>query len=307
MVPLLIAAIPAYFLLIAVEAASFRREWRERRDQHSADEHWGYESKDTRTSLAMGLGSVVLDLIWKLGWIAAMAWLYDDLAPWHADMSQWWSWLLVFLLVDFLYYWDHRFHHRVRFGWASHVVHHSSQHFNLSTALRQTWTPVTSYLFFLPAALAGFPPAAIVTVYAINLLYQFWIHTERIGRLPGWFEAIFNTPSHHRVHHGADHEYLDKNYAGVLIIWDRMFASFVSERERPAYGLTTNINTFHPFRVAFHEWVAMFGDAARAPGLRNKIGYLVGPPGWRPSEPELPRGDQRPAPAAAPNRRNASS
>lgn len=282
MVALLIAAVPAYFLLIAVEAASFRREWREHKEEHAASEHWGYESKDTRTSLTMGLGSVILDLIWKIGWIAAMALLYDEVAPWQADMSKWWSWIAVFLLVDFLYYWDHRFHHRVRFGWASHVVHHSSQHFNLSTALRQTWTPITSYLFFLPAALLGFPPAAIVTVYAINLLYQFWIHTERIGRLPGWFEAIFNTPSHHRVHHGADNEYLDKNYAGVLIVWDRLFGSFIKEEKRPTYGLTTNIETFHPLRVAFHEWVAMLRDARATPRWRDKFGYLIGPPGWSP-------------------------
>ena len=288
MIPLLIAAIPGYFLLIAVEAASFRREWREQRAAHASDEHWGYERDDTRTSLTMGIGSVLLDFGWKAVWVAGLAALYEHASLWHADMGDWWNWILVFLLVDFLYYWDHRFHHRVRFGWASHVVHHSSEHFNLSTALRQTWTPLTSYAFFLPAPILGFPPAAILTVYALILLYQFWIHTERIGRLPRWFELVFNTPSHHRVHHGADNEYLDRNYAGVLIVWDRLFGSFVDERDRPTYGLTTNIHTFHPLRVAFHEWLAMLGDARRTPRLRDKLGYIFGPPGWRPERERPP-------------------
>lgn len=296
MVNLLLAAVPGYTLLIVVELLGFRRERREHREAHTTDEHWGYESQDTRTSLTMGLGSVILDLGYKLLWVFALAAIYDNLAFTEPDMGNWWNWIAVFLLVDFLYYWDHRFHHRVRIGWASHVVHHSSQHYNLSTALRQTWTPLTSHAFFLPAAFF-FPPAAIIAVYGINLLYQFWIHTERITRLPRWFELIFNTPSHHRVHHGSDEDYLDKNYAGVLIVWDRIFGSFVDERDRPKYGLTTNIETFNPVRVAFHEWIAMFRDAARTPGVRNKLGYLFGPPGWQPTEraPTQPSADRKPA------------
>jgi sterol desaturase/sphingolipid hydroxylase (fatty acid hydroxylase superfamily) len=281
MFDLLVAAIPYYVALMLFEMATFRRA-------HDADRerHFGYERADTRTSLTMGVGSLVLGQGWNIINLAALALIYDQLAPFHFDMSNWWSWVIVIVAVDFFYYLDHRFHHRVRFGWASHVVHHSSQHFNLSTALRQTWTPLTSYAFFMPIALMGFTPKAFVVAYAVNLLYQFWIHTERIKRMPAWFEFIFNTPSHHRVHHGADEQYLDKNYAGILIIWDRMFGSFAAETDRPTYGLTTNIETYQPLRVAFHEWVAMLRDARRAPRWRDKLGYIFGPPGWQPKNSE---------------------
>jgi sterol desaturase/sphingolipid hydroxylase (fatty acid hydroxylase superfamily) len=170
----------------------------------------------------------------------------------------------------------------VRVFWASHVVHHSSQYFNLSTALRQTWTPMTYLPFWLPIALLGFKPWMIFTMQAVSLMYQFWIHTERIQTLPRWFEFVFNTPSHHRVHHGSNEIYLDRNYGGIFIIWDRMFGSFQGEGEPVKYGLTKNLRTFSPPKVAFHEWVAVWRDIRAARNWRERFGYAFGGPGWTP-------------------------
>jgi sterol desaturase/sphingolipid hydroxylase (fatty acid hydroxylase superfamily) len=167
--------------------------------------------------------------------------------------------------------------------WASHVVNHSSQHFNLSTALRQTWVPMTYFPFWLPLPLLGFPVWMVLLAQAWSLIYQVWIHTERIKKLPGPLEAVLNTPSHHRVHHGMNHKYLDKNYAGILIIWDRIFGTYEPERERVRYGLTTQLTTHHPVKVAFHEYIALAHDIRRARGVKTKTQVLLRGPGWRPS------------------------
>ncbi|HEV7384564.1 MAG TPA: sterol desaturase family protein, partial [Phenylobacterium sp.] len=194
------------------------------------------------------------------------------------------AWVGLFFLEDVTYYWFHRLSHERRFWWASHVNHHSSQHYNLSTALRQTWTGgvAGTWLLWLPLSLLGFPPAMVAIQKGISLVYQYWIHTEAIRRLPRWFEAVFNTPSHHRVHHARNPRYLDKNYAGILIIWDRMFGSFQPEldEEAPRYGLVHNLGTFNVVRVAFHEWIGIAQDIVRAP--RHILGWLFGPPGWSP-------------------------
>jgi sterol desaturase/sphingolipid hydroxylase (fatty acid hydroxylase superfamily) len=190
--------------------------------------------------------------------------------------------VLLFFAEDFCYYWFHRFHHEVRFFWAAHVNHHSSRYFNLSTALRQSWTtPITGPIFWVPLALLGFHPFMILTAQAVSLIYQFWIHTELIGRL-GPLERVLNTPSHHRVHHGANVEYLDRNYAGILIVWDRLFGSFEPERAPVDYGLTKNIRTFNPVQIAFHEWQGMFRDVLRARSWREAAQFLLQPPGWSP-------------------------
>jgi sterol desaturase/sphingolipid hydroxylase (fatty acid hydroxylase superfamily) len=168
--------------------------------------------------------------------------------------------------------------------WASHVVHHSSQHYNLSTALRQTWVPMTYLPFWLPLPLLGFPVWMVLLAQAWSLIYQFWIHTERIHRLPRWVEGILNTPSHHRVHHGSNHQYLDKNYGGILIIWDRIFGTWEPEGERVRYGLTKNLTTFNPVHVAFHEYVAMWRDMRAARGWRTKVNVVFRGPGWRPDD-----------------------
>jgi sterol desaturase/sphingolipid hydroxylase (fatty acid hydroxylase superfamily) len=203
---LILYAIPAFVLLLAVELWSFRIA--------AGEDLVGYEARDTRTSLAMGGGNVVINAAWKLVVVVVYAGLYE-LTPLRMPAGEWWTYAILF----FAYYWFHRIHHEVRVFWASHVVHHSSQHYNLSTALRQTWTPMTSLPFWAALALLGFQPWMILSQQAISLIYQFWIHTERIGRLPAPVEYVFNTPSHHRVHHGANELYLDRNYGGILIAW----------------------------------------------------------------------------------------
>src|SRR4029079_10729997 len=172
--------------------------------------------------------------------------------------------------------------HEARVFWASHVVHHSSRHFNLSTALRQTWVPMTYLPFWLPLLALGFPPWMVLLAQSWSLIYQFGLHTERIGRLPRPIEAVFNTPSHHRVHHGSNEVYLDRNYGGILIVWDRLFGTFQGETERVRYGLTKNIRSFKPTRVAFHEFAAIWRDVRAAESWRHRLGCLFRGPGWSP-------------------------
>lgn len=242
-----------------------------------------FETRDTATSLFMGVGNVVAGLV--LGFVAygVLVWAYQFRV---FTIGFEWYWILAcFTIDDLRYYWYHRIAHRCRWVWAEHVIHHSSQHYNLSTALRQSWTGTFTGMFLLriPLVLIGFHPKLIVFVGGLNLLYQFWIHTEAITKMPKWFEAIMNTPSHHRVHHATNPRYLDANFAGTLIIWDKMFGSFVEELEKdaPRYGLVRNIATFNPFKVAFHEWIEMFKDASQ-PGVKlsDRFRYLVKPPGW---------------------------
>ena len=189
------------------------------------------------------------------------------------------------MLDDFKYYWVHRLGHRMRWFWASHVNHHSSQHYNLSTALRQSWTGFLTlgFVLALPLVLIGFHPAMIAICGGVNLVYQFWIHTEAVDRMPRWFEAVMNTPSHHRVHHATNPRYLDRNYAGVFIVWDRLFGTFASEEPRDddplRYGLVRQLGSFHLLWAVFHEWLAMVHDVWRAP-WRHKLGYIFREPGW---------------------------
>ena len=237
-----------------------------------------YETKDAFSSIAMGLGNVFTGLVGKTlvfgAYTLVHQWAIFDLG------YVWWVWVIAIIGEDFTYYWFHRTSHNVRFFWASHVVHHSSKHYNLSTALRQTWTGnfTGSFIFWLWMPLFGFEPLMIVFLQSVSLLYQFWIHTEVIERLPKWFEFIFNTPSHHRVHHSSDLKYLDKNHAGILVIWDRMFGTFQQEEEKPNYGLTTNINTYNPLIIATHEWWSIIKDVQKNPW--HFSGYVFGPPGW---------------------------
>lgn len=205
----------------------------------------------------------------------------------------WWTALLMLLAQDFLYYWQHRLHHVIRILWACHVVHHSSERFNLTTALRQPWTSATTWWFYLPMVALGVHPAAIPFCYGLNLLYQFWVHTERIGKLPRPYEYVFNTPSHHRVHHASQGGYLDRNFGGILIVWDRMFGSWVGETDKPVYGLTKNIGTHNPLRVATHEYAAIARDVRAAGSWGQRAGHVFRGPGWRPAATDAP------APAAA--------
>ena len=245
----------------------------------------GYEKRDTFASLAMGIGNVIISAFTTLGAIALWSWGYQHRLLQLGQPRLWWSWVVLFFAEDLCYYCFHRSHHGVRLLWAAHVNHHTSQYFNLSTALRQPWfTPITGPLFWLPLAFLGFPPAMILTAEAISLIYQFWIHTEAVRKLPASLEWLLNTPSHHRVHHGKNISYLDRNHGGVLIIWDRLFGSFTAEDEREPvrYGITHDLTTFNPLRIAVHEVVAIARDLGKTRSLRSALGYLFAPPGWSP-------------------------
>ena len=277
---LLLFSIPGFITLLVLELLWTRRALRE-----GAQGLLGYEKRDTLASLGMGVGNVIISAFTTLGAVALWSWGYRHRLLELGQPALWWSWLLLLFAEDFCYYWFHRSHHGVRLLWAAHVNHHSSQFFNLSTALRQPWfTPITGPIFWLPLALLGYPPAMILTAEAISLIYQFWIHTEAVRKLPAPLEWLLNTPSHHRVHHGKNVPYLDRNHGGVLIVWDRLFGTFAPEdaREPVRYGLTHDISTFNPLRIAVHEITAIAQDVAEARGLRALLGYLLGPPGWSP-------------------------
>ena len=259
-------AIPAYILLIVIELVSFRLL--------PDEDEQGYTMRDTATSLSMGLGYVALNLGWSVLYLAAYEGV-SRLTPLHIGTS-WPAAIGVFVGWDFFYYWEHRADHRVRILWASHINHHSSRKFNFSTALRQPWTGIGNLPFGLPLVLLGFSPAAIFTAQSVNLLYQFWIHTERIDKLWRPIELIMNTPSHHRVHHGSNRRYLDRNYAGVFIVWDRLFKTFEPETERVVYGLTINVDTYNPLRVAFHEYAAIGRDLRSVSSLKDRYTVLFG-------------------------------
>jgi len=267
-------AIPFFVLTVALEWL-----WSKRAD------HIRYETKDALTSMTLGAGSTIAGLLSGTAIFAMALWVYEYRI---FDFQLRWDnaiWLLplAFLLDDFSYYWFHRTAHRIRWFWAAHVIHHSSRHYNLSTALRQTWTGffALSFIFRMPLFFLGFPPALIFLLAGINLVYQYWIHTEAVGRMPAWFEAIMNTPSHHRVHHATNPRYLDRNYAGVFIIWDKMFGTFEEEtdEEKIEYGIIKNLDSYNILWAAFHEWIGIAKDLWAAP-WRHKLNYIVRPPGW---------------------------
>ena len=241
-----------------------------------------YTLKDASASISMGLGNVFLGIFAKIIVLAALTYVYMNFRFFTIPFV-WWAWILIFFAEDLAYYWFHRISHENRFFWASHIIHHSSQKYNLSTALRQTWTgSFVSFIFWLPLPLLGFHPVMILAQMSISLIYQYWIHTELINQMPKWFENLFNTPSHHRVHHATNPQYLDRNHAGILIIWDKIFGSFEPEIEKPVYGLVKNIDTFNPIKIAFQEWINLFKDAfTNQTSFINKLNYFLKPPGWR--------------------------
>jgi len=267
-------AIPAFVLLIFLEVILGK----------FAPKKSNYETRDSAASLCMGLGNFAIGLI-NFGLIVTVSnWVYEYR---FFDMGYYWySFVLIFFVEDFCYYWFHRLSHEHRVWWAAHINHHSSQYYNLSTALRQTWTGgiAGTWTPWLLLSLIGFPTPLIAFQKGINLIYQFWIHTEAINKMWAPFEYIFNTPSHHRVHHATNPEYLDANYAGALIIWDRMFGTFVPEnKENPCrYGIVKQIATFNPVIIALHEWIGLFKDLFSAKSVKSAFLFVFGPPGWSP-------------------------
>jgi sterol desaturase/sphingolipid hydroxylase (fatty acid hydroxylase superfamily) len=280
-------AIPGFLLCLLLEALWARRALgrgaivRGEGGRETGARVVGYGGRDTAASLAMGLGYLFLSLGTKAGSFALMLWLWQH-RIFHVP-PVWWAWVLLLFAEDFCYYWFHRTHHQVRLLWAAHVNHHSSTHYNLSTALRQSWTtPFTSPIFWLPLPLLGFHPAWVVTQQALSLLYQFWLHTESVGSL-GPLERVLNTPSHHRAHHGSNAEYIDRNHGGIFIFWDKLFGTFEPERAAVRYGLTKNVESFHPVRVAFHEWRDLARDVRGARDLGEALRYAFRRPGWAPT------------------------
>ena len=269
-------AVPVFFIFIGIELLALK---------YGEDDppRRGYLPVDARTSLLMGLGSSVFIVVFRTAALLGYALIYEYVAPWHLPANSAWTWAGLILGVDLLWYTYHRISHRVRLIWAAHQSHHSSEYFNYGTALRQKWNLWFETLIWVPLPLLGMPPALVYTGFSINLIYQFWVHTETIDKLPRWFEFVFNTPSHHRVHHGSDPEYLDKNYAGILIIWDRLFGTYAAEHQRPRYGLTYPVNTYNLLRLQFGEFVNIARDVRKARGFRARLGYVFGPPGWAPA------------------------
>ncbi len=264
-------AVPVFIILMIVEMFAIR-----------AGARGDYDWRDTGASLAMGFGNTFAAILFGASVVGLGTWLWQ-FRLFDVPIA-WWSLAICFIGEDFFYYWFHRSAHRVRWFWASHVIHHSSQHYNLSTALRQTWTGFfsISFAFRLPLFLVGFPPQLILFCAGLNLVYQFFIHTETVRRLPFGLEYWLNSPSHHRVHHGTNARYLDRNYGGVFIVWDRIFGTFEAERddEPVRYGIVKNLATFNPLWVAFHEWLAIGSDIVAARSWKGRWMAFVGPPGW---------------------------
>lgn len=240
-----------------------------------------YATTDTVASVAMAIGNVIASTLLaviplKLGQALAPLRLF----PIEASPA---ALIICFVADDFIAYWAHRLGHRVRWVWADHVIHHSSRYYNYSTALRQGWfvyfTP--GLLMMIPLLVVGFPPMMLIFVHGLNLSYQFFVHTESVRKLHPWVEWLMNTPSHHRVHHGSNKRYLDRNFGCVFILWDRFFGTFAEEdtADPPVYGLTCNITSFNPIRVSLHEWVEMCRDMMQSREPAEAIAYLLGPPG----------------------------
>jgi sterol desaturase/sphingolipid hydroxylase (fatty acid hydroxylase superfamily) len=278
------AAVPFFLLFMVIEMAAIRNEEKHDRAETDAQQVKSYLREDTRTSLTMFVASIGFSAAFRTAAFLLYTVIYVHLAPWHLSADSLWTWVGVILGVDLLWYTYHRFSHRVRIGWAGHQAHHSSLFFNFSTALRQKWNQWFEVLIWLPLPLLGVPPWMIYFVFSLNLIWQFHLHTEKIERFPQWWEAVFNTPSHHRVHHGSDPIYLDRNYGGILILWDRMLGSFQAEQHRPTYGLTYPVETYNVWELQYGEYRKIWHDVRRTTRWRDKVGYVLGPPGWAPRD-----------------------
>jgi sterol desaturase/sphingolipid hydroxylase (fatty acid hydroxylase superfamily) len=240
----------------------------------------GYEKNDTAGSLGLLVASILKGFALDGTYRKIHGFLFRHRLSSFGSRRG--SFFTAIIAWDFLYYWNHRSMHKIRLFWADHAAHHSGRRYNLSTALRQSWNGYLTTWMYWPMPLLGFRYSTFAKARQLNLLYQFWIHTEAIDRLPDWVEKIFNTPSHHRVHHGANKQYIDKNYAGILIIWDRMFKTFEPEIRQLQYGLTKNIRTNNPVKMAYDELAQIAKDVAQADNFNERLRYVFAAPGWTP-------------------------
>jgi alkylglycerol monooxygenase len=270
--PAIAVAVPVFFILIAIEYAVGRKRGTS-----------NYRLNDAVNSLSLGVLSQVVNLFTRLLRIGIYALAYTHFAIWHLSADQWWVWAAGIVAYDFCYYWNHRLGHESAVLWAAHVVHHQSQEYNLSTALRQTSSGVLlGWIFYLPMAVAGFPVEVFVVAAVTNLLYQYWIHTEQIGKL-GWFDRWFASPSNHRVHHAVNDKYIDRNYSGIFMAWDHLFGTFVEEDERCVYGTRSPLNSWDPLWANVEVYADLAKKAWREEAWRDKLLLWLKPPGWHPA------------------------
>ncbi|HMI04801.1 MAG TPA: sterol desaturase family protein [Pedobacter sp.] len=273
-------SVPIFFILIGAELAyTFYKKLNY------------YRLNDSISNLSQGIGQQVVGVFMKTALFFGYKYIFDHWRLFDIPNTIW-TWIILFVGVDFFYYWFHRMSHEVNALWAAHIVHHQSEEYNLTVALRQSWFQSWfSWVFYLPLAFLGFDPVMFLTLSAFNTLYQFWIHTRTIKSM-GFLEYIINTPSHHRVHHGSNPKYIDKNHAGTLIIWDMLFGTFQKEEEEVYYGITTPLASWNPVWANLHYWHELLGTARRSPRLADKIRVFTKPPGWYPEH----MGGFKPAP-----------
>jgi sterol desaturase/sphingolipid hydroxylase (fatty acid hydroxylase superfamily) len=271
---IILFATPIFFLLIFIEL------WASVKAKSKV-----FRFNDAITSLSLGIISQTQKLMVFTFAAIVYAWLEKTLALGRLSADSILTWLFAFVFYDFLYYWYHRFSHQINFLWAAHVVHHQSEEYNLTTALRQTSSSVGAWMFYIPSFVIGIPAEVFFVSGALNLVYQFWVHTQLIGKL-GWFETIFVTPSHHRVHHGQNQIYIDKNHGGVFIIWDRLFGTFQEEldSEKVIYGVRRAVKSFNPLWANIHTWWSLISDAWRTESWKDKFRIWFMPTGWRPED-----------------------
>lgn len=277
-----VIAIPFFLLLILIEYFATRK---------SHPEY--YRLNDALTNLNVGVSHLLFKLLTTGILFGAYVWTTEHIAVMH--LSGVWAYIVVLVLFDFCFYWAHRFGHEMNIFWGAHVVHHQSEEYNLTVALRQSWIhSLLAFIFFLPIGLLGVDILTLGICASINSFYQFWIHTKAVKRMPKWFEAIFNSPAHHRVHHGVNPKYIDKNHAGMFIIWDKMFGTFQEEEEEPAYGTTTPVNSWNPAWLNIEYYAGMYQKSKQFSSVKDKLKYIVAKPGWQPEE----LGGQMPVPEA---------
>ena len=268
--PSLSFIIPGMIFFLLLE---FLHSWKENKNL--------YKARESKSNVLIGLGAVSSGLVSRIFILGIFELVYQF--RFCSLGNAWWIWHAALMANDFSFYWYHRAQHSVNWFWASHVVHHSSLDYNLLTSFRTTWLTgdlTGRFMFWIWMPLAGFNPLLMMVIYEILQAYQFWLHTETIKKLPAIIEFIFNTPSHHRVHHGSDFKYLDKNHGGIFIFWDRLFGTFQVEEEHPIYGLTANIDSNNPFIILFNEWTCLFRKIFSAGSFKNAMNYIIQPPGW---------------------------